>query len=184
MNFLDNHDIDRYSTAVKGNIRTYKMGLAMLLTARGYPQIYYGTEIMLDGKAGSYEGNRFDFPGGWANDNRNAFTQKGRTNTENEVFNYLKVLLNYRKNNPVLQNGKMKQFIPENGIYVNFRYNAEKVLMVIANNNEQIKDLDLNRFNEMLAGKRTGTEIITLKTYSLQNQVSVPAKTVLILELK
>lgn len=184
MNFLDNHDIDRYSTAVKKDVRKYKMALAMLLTARGYPQIYYGTEIMLDGIQGSYEGNRFDFPGGWATDDRNAFIPEGRTNAENEVFNYLKILLNYRKYNPVLQNGRMKQFIPENGFYVSFRYNEHKTIMVIANNNEQPGELSLKRFNEMLAGKTEGTDIVTSKTYDLKNPVSVPAKTVLVLDVK
>lgn len=184
MNFLDNHDIDRFSTSVKGDIGKYKMALAMLVTARGYPQIYYGTEIMLDGKPGSYEGHRFDFPGGWVSDKRNAFHAEGRTKAENEVFDYLNTLLNYRKNNPVLQNGKMKQFIPENGIYVNFRYNDEKTIIVIANNNEQTKELDLNRFKEMLSGKTEGIEITSTKVYPLSQKVSVPAKTVLILEVK
>jgi glycosidase len=184
MNFLDNHDIDRYSIAVKRDVRKYKMGLGMLITSRGYPQIYYGTEIMLDGKAGSYEGNRFDFPGGWSSDKRDAFTESGRTNAENEVFNYTKILLNYRKNNPVLQNGKMKQFIPEDGVYVNFRYNDDKTIMVIANNNDQNKEVDLSRFNEVLTRKTTGKEITTSKTYSLQSPVAIPAKTVLILEIK
>ena len=159
------------------------MALAMLITSRGYPQIYYGTEIMLDGIAGSYEGNRFDFPGGWDADKRNAFTTKGRTAEENEIFDYTKLLLNYRKNNPVLQNGKMKQFIPENGIYVFFRYNNNKIVMVVANNNQEIREFNLIRFKEMLAGKSEGVEITRSKKYSLQNMLSVPAKTVLILEL-
>ncbi len=184
MNFLDNHDIDRYSTVVKRDIRKYKMGLAMLLTSRGYPQIYYGTEIMLDGIPGDYQGHRFDFPGGWTTDKRNAFTPEGRTPVENEVFNYLKVLLNYRKNNAVLQNGLMKQFIPEDGIYVTFRYNDQKTIMIIANNNEQNKDLNSNRFNEMLQGKTIGTEITTSKSYILQNPITIPAKSVIILEIK
>jgi len=184
MNFLDNHDIDRYSTAVKRDVQKYKMALAMLITARGYPQIYYGTEIMLDGIAGSYEGNRFDFPGGWTSDKRNAFETEGRTNAENEVFIYLKTLLNYRKKNPVLQNGKMKQFIPENGIYVNFRYNSEKMIMIIANNSQENKELQLGRFAEMLARKTMGTEITNSKTYSLETPFSIPAKTIQILEIK
>lgn len=184
MNFLDNHDIDRYSIAVKRDIQKYKMGLAMLITSRGFPQIYYGTEIMLDGIAGSYEGNRFDFPGGWTSDKRNAFTREGRTSSENEVFDYLRTLLNYRKKNPVLQNGKMKQFIPENGIYVNFRYNKTKTIMIIANNNDAATELDLKRFNEMIGHKTNGIEITTGTPYSLQGSVSVPAKTVLILEIE
>ena len=184
MNFLDNHDIDRYSLAVKRNVALYKMGIAMLLTARGYPQIYYGTEIMIDGTPGDYQGHRYDFPGGWATDNRNAFTASGRTAEENEIFNYLKTLLHYRKNNPVLQSGKMKQFIPYDGIYVTFRYNDSKTVMVIANNNSENKELLLDRFSEVLSGKTLATDIVTQESQTLQNQISIPAKTVLILEVK
>jgi len=184
LNFLDNHDIDRYSTSVKHDMLKYKMGLALLITSRGYPQIYYGTEIMLDGIAGSYEGNRFDFPGGWTEDKQNAFKPEGRTNTENDVFNYTKTLLNYRKNNPVLQNGKMRQFIPENGIYVFFRYNNEKTIMVIVNNNQEIKELNLARFKEMLSGKISCREITSSTKFSVQNSISIPSKTVFILELQ
>ena len=184
MNFLDNHDIDRYSTFVNRDVAKYKMGLAMLITARGYPQIYYGTEIMLDGIAGSYEGNRFDFPGGWNTDKRNAFNAQGRTNDENEVFNYLKKLLNYRKKNPVLQNGKMKQFIPENGIYVNFRFNNDKTIMIIANNNLASTELNPLRFNEILAGKTKGYEITNGQVFDLHSLMTIPSKTVLVLELK
>jgi glycosidase len=184
MNFLDNHDIDRFSTAVKGDVRKFKMALAMLITVRGYPQVYYGTEIMLDGIPGSYEGHRFDFPGGWTSDMRNAFTTEGRTNVENEVFDYLKILLNYRKNNPVLQNGKMKQFVPENGFYVHFRYNDEKTIMIIANNNDETKELDLNRFREIISGKTEGVEITSSEKYSLMKPVLVNAKTVLVLEIR
>ena len=184
MNFLDNHDIDRYSTMTKGDVQKYKMGLAMLITARGYPQIYYGTEIMLDGIAGNYEGHRFDFPGGWSADKRNAFIPECRTKAENEVFNYLKTLLNYRKNNSVLQNGKMKQFIPENGMYVTFRYNNEKTIMIIANNNHEIKELNFQRFNEVLSDKKQGIEITTGEYYALKNSIPIPAKTVMILDIK
>ncbi len=183
MNFLDNHDIDRFSTAVKRDVAKYKMGLALLLTARGYPQIYYGTEIMLDGIQGSYEGHRFDFPGGWATDNRNAFVSEGRTAEENEIFNYTRTLLNYRKNNPVLHNGKMLQFIPYDGIYVYFRYNNSKKVMVIANNNATEKILELNRFEEILNSQNSARDIVTGKNYSFLNTMNIPAKSVLLLEL-
>lgn len=183
MNFLDNHDIDRYSLAVKRNVALYKMGIAMLITARGYPQIYYGTEIMLDGIPGDYQGHRYDFPGGWVTDKRNAFSQEGRTMEENEVFNYLKTLLHYRKNNTVLQSGKMKQFIPYDGIYVTFRYDANKTIMVVANNNNENRELKLDRFSEMLTNKSFATDIVDNKRILLQNSIQVPAKTVLMLEL-
>ena len=183
MNFLDNHDIDRYVISVKNDIQKYKMGLAMLLTARGYPQIYYGTEIMMDGIPGNYEGHRFDFPGGWSTDKHNAFTIEGRTKSENDVFDYLKCLLNYRKNNPVLQNGLMKQFIPENGIYVFFRYNNDKTIMIVANNKLQNNVIELKRFSEMLKGKTSGTEITTGEKFSMQNSIQIPAKSVLIIDI-
>jgi len=182
MNFLDNHDIDRYSNTVKRDVAKYKMGLAMLMTSRGYPQLYYGTEIMMDGIPGSYEGYRYEFPGGWPGDKRDAFTTVGRTTEENDIFNYTKALLNYRKNNPVLQTGKMIQFIPGNGLYVFFRYNTEKTVMVIANNNDINTPLSTARFNEILKTKTVGKDIISGKVYEL-GQINVPAKCVLVLDL-
>ena len=183
MNFVDNHDIDRLSLAVKNDVQKYEMALAMLMTVRGYPQIYYGTEIMLEGIPGDYQGHRFNFPGGWADDKRNAFTPEGRTAEENEVFDYLKKLLHYRKNNAVLQNGKMTQFIPENGMYVFFRHNDEKTVMVICNNNAGESVLYTNRFAEIMQGFVSGTDIISGKTVDTLNPVSIPGKTVRILEL-
>ncbi len=183
MNFVDNHDIDRLSLAVKNDVQKYEMALAMLMTVRGYPQIYYGTEIMLEGIPGDYQGHRFNFPGGWADDKRNAFTPEGRTAEENEVFDYLKKLLHYRKNNAVLQNGKMTQFIPENGMYVFFRHNDEKTVMVICNNNAGESVLYTNRFAEIMQGFVSGTDIISGKTVVTLNPVSIPGNTVRILEL-
>jgi len=185
MNFLDNHDICRYSTVVNRDVLKFKMALAILLTVRGFPQIYYGTEIMLkEGDSNnSYENHRLDFPGGWAADKLNKFTEKGRTKEENEIFNYLKIMLKYRKVNPVLHNGKMKQFIPENGFYVYFRFNEKKILMIIANNNENSDQLSLERFDEMLNMKTVGVNIITSDKYLLSTPILVPAKSVLILEI-
>lgn len=183
MNFLDNHDIDRYTTVVNGDLKKYKMGLAMLVAARGYPQIYYGTEVMLDGIAGSYEGHRFDFIGGWSADQRNAFTPEGRTERENQVFDYLRILLHYRKNNTVLQSGKMTQFIPENGMYVFFRHKDQKTVMVICNNNEQESVLDTKRFAECIKTYEMGVDITNRTPYDLKNPITISGKTVLILEL-
>jgi len=183
MNFLDNHDIDRFSTAVKRDMAKYKMGLALLLTSRGYPQLYYGTEIMLDGIQGSYEGYRFDFPGGWPTDKRNAFTTEGRTNEENEIHNFTRTLLNYRKNNPVLHNGKMLQFIPYDGVYVYFRYNESKKVMVVANNNSTEQNLELNRFNEIISTSVKVKDIISDKNHVYINTMNIPPKSVLILEI-
>ena len=183
MNFLDNHDVDRYAAVINGDINKYKMALAMLITTRGYPQIYYGTEIMLDGIKGSYEGHRFDFPGGFSGDKRNAFEVTGRTEKENEVHNYLKTLLHYRKDNPVLHNGKMKQFVPENDIYVYFRYNDDATVMVIVNNNDNQQLVSLKRFDEMLNGKQSGINIITKEQVLLNESITIQGKTVMIVVL-
>lgn len=181
--FLDNHDIDRYALAVGKDVRKYKMALSILLTARGYPQIYYGTEIMLDGFSGSYEGHRFNFPGGWAEDPRDAFSSEGRTAEENEVFNHMRTLLHYRKNNPVLHSGKMKQFIPENGIYVYFRYNEHKTVMVVANNKNEPQEVSLDRYHEMLYDKLSARDILNAHEVDLKQKLRIPAKTVLIFEI-
>lgn len=184
MNFLDNHDINRYATVAKGDVSIYKMALAMLCTTRGYPQIYYGTEIMLDGIAGNYEGHRFDFPGGWATDTRNAFEVSQRTKTEQEIFSYLKALLDFRKQTPVLQTGRMKQFIPYDGLYVYFRYDDHKTVMVVANNNKEDKQIDLTRFAEMNIQGKKAIEITTREFVELNKTILVPAKTVLVLDVK
>ena len=184
MNFIDNHDIDRYSISVGRDVAKYKMGLAMLTTVRGYPQIYAGNEIMLEGFPGSFEGHRFDFPGGWPEDKRNAFTSQGRTATENEIFNYLRQLLHLRKQTPALQTGKMKQFIPRDGIYVYFRYTNDQTVMVVVNNNKDVVSVDTQRFKEMYDSKSKFVNVFSKAEYSLQNPLTIDGKSVLIFELK
>lgn len=183
MNFLDNHDLERYSTVVAGDVAKYKMALSILMTVRGFPQLYAGTEIMHTGAKGSYEGYRFDFPGGWATDTRNAFTDEGRTAVENDIFNHTKNLLHYRKKMPALQHGKMVQFIPHDGIYVYFRYTNNQKVMVVVNNNIVAKNLELSRFNEILQGSTSAFDIVNGELYMLQKSLAVPAKTVQVFEL-
>ncbi len=184
MNFVDNHDIDRFSGAVNMDVDKYKMGMAMLITTRGYPQIYSGDEIMLEGIPGNYEGYRFDFPGGWKEDGHNAFTADGRTETENEVFNYTKLLLNFRKSSKALQTGKMKQFIPENGIYVFSRYTNNERIIVIFNNSVNSQLMSFDRYKELFEGSESGTEITTGKQIDFGTKLSLPAKSATIIKVK
>jgi glycosidase len=184
MNFLDNHDIDRFSTAVKRDVNKYKMGIAMLLTTRGYPQIYAGTEIMIDGIPGNYEGHRFDFPGGWDEDERDAFTKEGRTAEENEVFDYTRALLNYRKTASALHNGKMKQFIPYDGIYFYARYNDEQTVLCIFNNGNADKKITLERYAEVIKDFTKGEDVVTGETFNLADGLTIEGKSALIVELK
>lgn len=182
--FLDNHDLSRFYSVIGEDFNKYKSGVAWLLTTRGIPQFYYGTEILMKNFSNPDGLVREDFKGGWAEDKENKFTEAGRTAKENEAFQFVKTLANYRKNNPVLQVGKLMQYVPENGIYVYFRYNEDKTVMVIMNTNEKPEEVSTARFTERMAGFTRATDVITRKDISSIGSFQVPAKTTLVLELK
>ncbi|HJZ40747.1 MAG TPA: glycoside hydrolase family 13 protein [Bacteroidales bacterium] len=182
--FMDNHDTERFAEHIGSDVQKYKLAIAHLLTTRGIPQIYYGTEILMGGRKNKGDGDiRRDFPGGWPGDARNAFTRAGRTEKENEVFNYTSRLLNYRKNNPVLHTGAMIQFIPRENMYVYFRMNEEKTIMVVLNNSGNKKLFDTARFEECLNGRRKGKDILTDEILQLEG-LEVEPKTALVLEIE
>ena len=182
--FLDNHDISRFYSVVGEDFSKYKSGIAWLLTTRGIPQFYYGTEILMKNYANPDGLVRDDFPGGWQGDKTNKFIAGGRTEKENEAFNYVKKLANYRKNNEVLQTGKMMQFIPEEGIYVYFRYNADKTVMIIMNSNTEEKSVATARFAERILSATTAKNVVTEETLNMLATIKIPATTTLVLELK
>ncbi|MFA8433193.1 MAG: glycoside hydrolase family 13 protein [Marinifilaceae bacterium] len=184
--FIENHDTDRMMTVLDGDMRKYKMLMSFLLTTRGTPQLYYGGEILMDGRKSDGDGvMRKDFPGGWEGDERNAFTKEGRTDRENEAFDFLKKLLNYRKVNPVLHTGKLMHFIPKDETYVYFRSNEEKTVMVILNNSEeQEKNLPTARFEEAMKGFTSAVDVMTGEKLTDLSQIKVAAKSARVLELK
>lgn len=186
--FPDNHDMDRVHTQTGEDLRLTKMSLAFFATFRGVPQYYYGTEILMENSAkpGDHGLIRSDFPGGWAGDTVNAFTGKGLTAAQKEMQSYLKKLLNWRKTASVIHHGKLMHFVPENNIYVFFRYNetGDKV-MVVLNNNESSLDLDLTRFEEMLSGHTSARDVMTSKRQLLQgNVLKLDGKTTHIFRVK
>lgn len=182
--FLDNHDISRFYSVVGEDFDKYKSGIAWLLTTRGIPQLYYGTEILMKNYANPDGLVRSDFAGGWPSDKVNKFVASGRTEKENEAFNYIKKLANYRKNNEALQTGKMMQFIPEDGIYVYFRYNNDKKIMIIMNGNTEAKSLNTARFKEIISDHNKAKNVVTEEVLNNITQISIPAKTTLVLELQ
>ncbi len=184
MNMIDNHDMNRLSAVLNFDAQLYKMAFATLLTVRGYPQLYYGDEIMMDGKVGRYEDARYCFPGGWKNATHNAFNPETRTKEEYEMYNYFKSLLHFRKQTPALHNGKMTQFIPRDGIYVYFRTDAKNTVMVVMNNNTEPTDLEVARFDEMNIIGKTGIDVVTQTPFLMNNYITIPAKTVLVLDVK
>lgn len=182
--FAENHDTQRYNFLLENDLAKFKMAMSFLMTTRGIPQIYYGTEIGMTGNKDKGDGDiRRDFPGGWPGDERNAFTAGGRSKEENERFNFLAQLLNWRKGKPVIHTGFLTHYVPENDVYVYFRYNDKDNIMVIMNNNETDYELSMARYAENLKGITSGTDVITGKKYDLSTSVLIPNGTALILEL-
>ncbi len=151
--FLDNHDMSRFFSVVGEDMQKYKTAMSWLLTCRGIPQLYYGAELALTGTTSPNDGYvRQDFPGGWAADAANKFTNDGRTQKEKEIWNHIAALANFRKTSSAITTGKMMQFVPEDGVYVYFRYNTTQTIMVIMNTAKEKKNIALKRFEERTAG--------------------------------
>ena len=184
--FADNHDVNRFANTQNDDIRKQKMALAFILTTRGIPQIFYGTEIMMT-TTGTDKGHgiiRQDFPGGWTGDAQNAFTAEGRTPQQNDIFDFTRTLLNWRKSAQVIHKGNLKHFIPKEGIYTYFRYDRNSAVMVVMNNNEEPKTVETSRYNEFLKNYKSYTDILTGKRFDDLTTLDVPAKGVLIIGLK
>ena len=183
--FAENHDTQRFSTIVGNDVKKYLLGFTYLLTTRGIPQIYYGSEIMMGGDKGKGDGDiRRDMPGGWAGDTRSVFTASGRTETENQVFNYMKKLIHWRNENPVIHSGRLLHYIPRDNVYTYFRMNAEKTVMVVLNNNAKPMKIDPKFFSEGTTGFTKGNDVISGKTVSLDQPFELEGKTAVVLELK
>jgi len=182
--FPDNHDMDRFYTQVNEDFGLYKLGIAQLLTTRGIPQLYYGTEILMTNDVPHDHGIiRTDFPGGWEADPVNAFTGDGLTAEQKEAQQFMKQLLNWRKNNEAVQIGDLKHFVPREGVYVYFRYTNDQKVMIALNKNKEEVTLDLSRFNEILPDKTTGTNIFTNEKLQLGKKLNLPAYSPTILEI-
>jgi glycosidase len=182
--FPDNHDMSRFFTQVNEDFDLFKLGLTFILTTRGIPQIYYGTEILKKNPGTTDHGIiRSDFPGGWAGDAVNAFTGEGLTPQQKEATAFLKKLLHWRKNTPAIQTGKLTHFEPKDGVYVYFRYNEQEKVMVILNKNKSAYSLQLNRFAEMLDGVKTGSDVLSDQTFDMSKAIDLPVKSPLVLEL-
>lgn len=183
--FAENHDTNRFNQ-IYPKIEDYKLAMSLILTVRGIPQLYYGSEIGMAGdKNNGGDGEiRKDFPGGWIGDANNAFTKSGRTKKQNEYFDFTKKLLDWRKGNEAVHKGKTLHYIPNNNVYVYFRYTDNKRVMVVINNNKENQNLDLKRFSEGLKNFTKGKDIISDKDFDLKTNLSIPSKSSLILELK
>jgi neopullulanase len=181
---LDNHDMSRMYSIVGEDFDKYKSANLLLLTTRGIPQLYYGTELLMKNFSNPDGLVRSDVKGGWENDSTNKFTEKGRTEKENEAFNFIKKIANYRKNSTALQTGKLKQYVPENGIYVFFRYDNNKTNMIIFNSNNKPIELVTERFSESMNGFRKAKNILTNENVNDLLKLNIPSKTAYLYELE
>lgn len=186
--FFENHDTERFNEIFKGDVRYYKMAMSLIATVRGIPQIYYGSEIGMQGdknKGGDADIRR-DFPGGWRGDIQNAFDPKSQTAEQKEFHDFTQKLLNWRKGKMVIHTGKTKHYMPKEKVYVYFRFNKKERVMVIINNNEKDTSVDLSRFAESLNGISTGKDVVSEKQFEMnpKNKLTVSGKSSLILELK
>lgn len=190
--FLDNHDLSRFNTVVGGNFDKFKQGLAFLLTQRGIPCLYYGTEILMTSDGPNDGFKRTDFPGGWPGDPVNKFEESGRTEQENAAWKFIQNLNWYRSQTSALQTGKMMQFVPEHdgkgkGSYVYFRYDDEKTVMLMFNFSPKESIIDLNRFEEMTKDFHSASDVLTgekVKTSLKEKEFRMSANSVFVWELR
>ncbi len=182
MAFLDNHDTDRFLGNGKDST-ALKQALALLLTVNRIPQLYYGTEILMNGTKEVTDGNvRKDFPGGFPGDSRNAFTAEGRTKAENAMFEWLSRLLHWRLGNEVITKGSQTQFIPYKGVYVIARQYKGKTVLTVLNGKRSANTFDVTRYAEVIGSNTQARDVLTGQTFALDKDFSLSPRAVLVLE--
>lgn len=182
----DNHDMSRIYTQLNGDFDLFKLAMTYIATVRGIPQMYYGTEILMENPGTEDHGIiRSDFPGGWPGDTTDAFTGAGLSSKQKEAQDFVKKLMTWRKDASVVHHGKLMHFAPknQNEVYVFFRYNGDDKIMVVLNKNPDAVELDLRPYKEMLEKKLAGTDILSGKTFKDVDRLSVEAKSPMIIEI-
>lgn len=181
--FYENHDTDRFLGEGQ-NLDQLKQAVTLLLTTRRIPQLYYGTEVMMNGVKSQSDGYvRKDFPGGWKGDKENAFEAASRTPIQNECYNFYRTLLNWRKGNDVISKGKMIQFMPQQGVYAYARQHEGKTVAVFLNGTDKEVKLPLKFYAEVLKGKTEGKDVISGQTIRLEEELPMTARQSLVIEL-
>ena len=182
MAFVDNHDTDRFLGNGRDSLML-KQALALLMTVRRIPQLYYGTEILMNGTKEITDGYvRKDFPGGFPGDDHNAFTADGRTKAENDMFRWTSRLLHWRQGNECITKGKQTQFIPFNGIYVIARQYKGRTVMTILNGTSKPATLKVSRYAEIIGKTKRAKDILTNRYYDLSKDVEMKGRQSLILD--
>ena len=181
MAFIENHDTDRYLGNGKDST-ALKQAYALLLTMKRIPQLYYGTEILMNGTKTETDGNvRQDFPGGFPGDKVNKFTREGRTKAENAMFDWTSRLLHWRQNNDVINKGTQTQFIPWHGVYVLARQYNGKTVLTILNGKKADNQVDVARYAEVIGSHTTATDVLTGATIDLTKNIPLTQRQAMVL---
>ncbi len=180
--FLDNHDKSRIFSMVNEDIDKHKMAIGWLLTARGIPQMYYGTEVMMKGHSNPDGLVRSDFPGGWKGDSKSAFNRESMDDAELSVQDWTKRLANYRKSSSAIKTGKLMQYVPDDGLYVYFRYDDKQTVMCLMNTGDKTKNISLSNYPEMAKGLKLLKNIGTGENIE-GTEFSIDPKQMMIIEL-
>lgn len=183
MVFPDNHDRPRALAQVDGNVDLLKTDLVLMATTRGIPQVFYGTEMLIQGPKQRTDGVlRADMPGGWAGDTVNAFTGTGLTDAQRDMQHLVRTLFNWRKTSSAVKTGKLTHYMPSDGHYVYFRHDGKQTVMVVLNKNPQATQLDLARFAGMVKQARQGRNVLTGAAVDLRAPLALPAMTSVVVE--
>ncbi|ETJ46428.1 glycoside hydrolase family 13 protein [Pseudoalteromonas agarivorans] len=182
MVFADNHDMSRVYTELGQDVAKTKMAMTLFLTTRGIPQMYYGTEVLLDNTPSKDHGDiRIDFPGGFEGQTRNAFTKEGLTKQQKEMHNTISTLLNFRKNSSALDKGKLVHFTPQQGVYSYARISDEQTVLVFMNKNTQTLQKNIEYMQEVMSNSTTAFNLFTQKTQKLGKTIELPAMSATVL---
>ena len=183
LTFLDNHDTDRFLREKPSNLASWKQGIAFLLTTRGIPQIYYGTELLMFGSKKRTDGDiRLDVPGGFPGDSHNEFTPEGRSALQNEAYNFLSRIAQWRKGNDVIARGSLKHFMPDNGMYVYERSLDDKRVIVIMNGTDRTLDIDMSKYKEIMQPGMVFHDVVTGEDVTIMSDMSFAPRALYILE--
>lgn len=182
MAFIENHDTDRFLGNGKDTL-ALKQALSILLTVNRTPQLYYGTEVLMNGTKEKTDGNvRKDFPGGFAGDTHNAFTAEGRSEDENAMFNWVSKLLHWRQNNEVITKGKQIQFVPFKGVYVIARQYGGKTVLTILNGTTNEALMPVSRYAEVIGSNSSAKDVVTGNSVDISKDIKLQPRQSMIIE--
>jgi glycosidase len=180
--FDGNHDTPRVFSVLQHDVGLTKIALAYLATTRRIPQLFYGSEILMQSPTERDDGRvRADMPGGWPGDAANAFTGAGLSAEQRDMQDWVRRLFNWRKGERLVHDGALMQYAPLEGVYVFFRYDAGRAVMVVLNKNDKPVELALSRFAERIAAGSHAHDPLSGRSHTLGEHLALPARSPLIL---